>query len=80
MNSAPWWPKIENLKLSYMTNTKPRKHHRMSQEIKTITEVLVHCPLVAKKIENLKLSYMINTKLRKQHKMSQGMKNYHRHT
>jgi hypothetical protein len=51
MNSAPWWPKIENLILSYMTNTKPRKHHRMSQEVKTITEVLVQCTLVAKKLK-----------------------------
>jgi len=28
--------KIENLKLSYMINTKLRKHHKMSQGTKTI--------------------------------------------
>jgi hypothetical protein len=45
--------KNENLKSSYMINTKHRKHHKMCQGMKTIIKVLVKCPLVAiiKKIE-----------------------------
>jgi hypothetical protein len=44
----PGGQKIEKLKLSYMNNTKLRKHHKMSQGMKTLIEVLVQCPLVAK--------------------------------
>jgi len=55
MISAPWRPKIKNMKSSYLINTKLSKHlnllqnqHKMSQGTKTIIEVLAQCPLVAK--------------------------------
>jgi len=54
-SSAPWWPNLENLKLSYLINTKLWKQHSRSQieyeraqERNTIIEVLEQYPLVAK--------------------------------
>jgi hypothetical protein len=65
----PGGKKNENLKSSYMINTKHRKHHKMCQGMKTIIKVLVKCPLVAI-IKKLKLSYQINTKCGKHLRLS----------